>query len=405
MSEKEMSFADRVRKRAETHNSSSGNYLNLPSKVDWFKPEDGQMKFDILPYIVSDKNNPEKVPVGQPWYERTFFIHTNVGAGDKRMLCPKSVGKPCPICEKLGEMQADTDADEKIMKALKPKQRQLFNVLHKGSIKLWDFSYHNFGKQLEKEIKDGDESLCNFATLKSGKTLKVRFTETTMGKNKFFEADRIDFLDREEPLSKELMEEVHDLDTLLVAPTYEELQAEFLELDAPDADETETPAKKKPAADDEDEPKPKKKPAAADDDLDYGPSKKKPAADEDEPEPAPKKKPAAEEAPEPEVGDRVKWEYKGEEHTGTVKKLMGEGAIRVVDDENSDLVKVVDAGDYEILPAKKKPAADEDEPAPSKRRNPPPDDDADTPPKKKPAADEDKWPDDEDEPKPSRRTK
>ena len=60
--------------------SNSYGYLSLPSGVSVFKPEKGIAKFDIIPYLVTDKKHMDRddddvvaVP-GEAWYRKPFKI-------------------------------------------------------------------------------------------------------------------------------------------------------------------------------------------------------------------------------------------------------------------------------------------------------------------------------------------
>lgn len=252
------SMADRARERASERETTGGSgYLNVPKGTSFFQPKKGKYKIDIIPYIVSTDNHPEGVEAGDPWYRRILHVHYGIGAEDKAYLCLKTIGKRCPICDQRAKLMKDANADDEILKALKPKERDLFQVIDldnedKG-IQLWEFSYHLFGKLLEKEIResDEDEGLAGFADLEGGKTLHIRFSEKTLGKNKFLEVDRIDFKDRDD-YDEDVLENALDLDEIINVLDYDKLEAIYFE-----QDEEEAPKKSKKK--DDDEPKNKKK--------------------------------------------------------------------------------------------------------------------------------------------------
>ena len=225
------SMRDRVRHRAETHRYTGGlDTLALPEGVDFYKPEKGTEEFDIIPYRVSADNHPE-VKIGELWYERTYLSHRNVGPEDKFLVCPRTINKRCPICEEYQKLKRDPDADEDVVAGLKPKERELFNIVlkeGKGEIKILDISVHLFGRKLEAEILEGDESNSSFAELEGGKTIKVRWEQKTMGTNKFLEAGRIDFEDRDD-IDEEALEAVVDLDKAMKIMSYEEIEKIFQE--------------------------------------------------------------------------------------------------------------------------------------------------------------------------------
>ena len=225
----QQSMRDRVRARAEKHKNQGGmDTLNLSEGVELYKAEKGTAEFDVIPYVVSVDTHPE-VKKGEVWYERTYLAHRNIGPEEKAIVCPRTVGKRCPICEEYQRLNKDPDADEDMVKGLKAKERELFNVVMKdgdGAIMVMDISVHLFGLLLEQEILEGEDSNASFAELKGGKTLKVRWEPKTMGKNKFVEAARIDFEDRDD-FGKEVLEAAVDLDKILKIMSYEEIEEIF----------------------------------------------------------------------------------------------------------------------------------------------------------------------------------
>ena len=301
------SMKDRFKKRAK-EGAQKGFSVNLPEDVKRFTPKKGTYKLDVIPYTVSARRHPDGVAAGEQWCRRPFLIHYGIGVDNKPQICPRTVGKPCPICEYYEREKKRPGADEEAIKEIRAKARELYNVIdldnEDDGVQVFEMSYHLFGKLLEGEINEADDDeIAGFAELKGGKTLKVRFSEATMGKNKFLEATRIDFLDRDD-YKKSILDDVVDLDSVFNVLPYEELEAVFLEDEGvgmvtgdDDGEEDEAPKSKKKSHkaddddDDDDAPKAKKKskpkPADDDDDEDEAPKpkkKSKPKDDDDEDE-------------------------------------------------------------------------------------------------------------------------
>lgn len=264
------SMRDRIRQRAKERQAHQGGLstLTLPEGVDLYKPEKGPVEFDILPYRISVDNHPD-VKKGDLWYRRIYYAHRNVGPEEKFLICPRTVGKRCPICEEYQKLKKDPNADEEMVDGLRAKERELFNVVMKdgdGSVMVLDISTFLFGKLLEKEINEGDEANAAFPDLSGGKTLKVRWEAKSMGTNKFVEAGRIDFLDRED-IDESALDAVVDLDKAMKILSYEEIEKIFQagddevpekEAEEPAEEEEERPAKRvigkaKPAPEPEEE--------------------------------------------------------------------------------------------------------------------------------------------------------
>jgi len=237
------SMRDRVRKNsAEAPKRGQGGSLNLPDGVEWFE-EKKRIKIDILPYEVSVPNHPDGVEPGELWYKMPYKIHFNIGSDNSAFVCPGTFRKKCPICEYRAQLARKADADEDILAALKPKDRVLYNVISRQrdddpDIRVWDISYYNFQEMLDEEIAEGDEENAAFPDLEGGKTLRVRFSQETFKKGKFFRASRIDFDDRDD-YDESILDEVVPLDAELNVLPYKELEKRFLELDEGDEDEQE----------------------------------------------------------------------------------------------------------------------------------------------------------------------
>lgn len=230
---------------------SSGT-VNLPKDMDFFKVVKGKNKFDILPFI--NKN-------GDPAYKQEILMHYGVGPEEKGVICPKTVGKRCPICEQFAKLKNDPDADEKAVKALKPKERTLFNIVNKGEgaaegVMVLEIARYNFTRVLLEELNTtDDESNLDFFDLENGKTLVVRFSETAMGSGKpFLEATRIDFYDRRQAYKPSILKDVVKLDEALTILPYDDIVKLMNGADDEDEDAGEKKAsKKKPSRDEEDD--------------------------------------------------------------------------------------------------------------------------------------------------------
>ena len=306
------SMRDRFKKRAK-EGAQKGFSVSLPENVKRFAPKKGTYKLDVIPYTVSAKKHPDGVAAGELWCRRPFLIHYGVGVDNKPQVCPRTIGKPCPICEYYERERKRPGADEDALKEIRAKARELYNVIDLGNedegIQVLEMSYHLFGKLLENEINEADDDeVAGFAELKGGKTLKVRFSESSMGTNKFLEATRIDFLDRDD-YKKSILDDVVDLDTVFNILPYEELEAVFLEdegagMAADDDDEPKSKSKKKSYKDDDDDddeaPKTKKRSKSDDDDDDEKPksrrSSKKEEPEDDDDDEAPKSRRSAKKA-------------------------------------------------------------------------------------------------------------
>ncbi len=248
--------------------------LTIPDGVDIWQPKKGSHRIDIVPFAVG-KGNPYAAE-GELYYERTYYIHRGVGPNNDSYIClAKTFDKPCPICEYRAKRAADPDADDKELKDLKPKERQLWLVHDRsdeGKVKLWEFSHFLFGELLDMQRRDAEDDerhVAEFDDPDGGSQLKVSFEEKAFDGNSFLKAYNIDFRERKDGLPDGLLDHGICLDDLLKEVSYDRLKAIFHqeeESNEPDDGEPEEKPKRK-----------KSPPVEDDDDKEEGPKKKKTA--------------------------------------------------------------------------------------------------------------------------------
>lgn len=243
---------DRQRKEA-----SGYGYLTLPDNIKVFKPDGGTDYFDIIPYVVKSKHHPDANPdipdsalPGEWWYKRPYWVHRDVGVDGETIVCPKSVGERCPICDyRDDELKKGTDWED--LKELKAKLRNLYVVVpinhkeFKEEMHIMDYSQYLFQNQLNAELEERGEEDWNFPSPDEGKTLRVRWTEKAFGDNSFYEAGRIDFEDRDQQYDEQWVEDAPCLDDMLDVYSYKKLSAMLHGLDEDDV-VTETASEPEP---------------------------------------------------------------------------------------------------------------------------------------------------------------
>lgn len=290
----------------ESASKGSNSCIVLPKgkRAEFFPLKKGIYKIDILPYLVG-KGNPF-AKEGSYHFERTYYYHAQVGAGKDMVVClRKTIGKPCPICDYRAKASQDEDADEKLLKSLLPKARQVFNIIDLGNpdagVKLMDVSPYNFGELLDQKLStaEEDDEYEKFFHL-DGLTLRIGVKEETFSNTKFGRCKDIEFRVRQEPYEEDILDQVFCLDSILNILPYKELQEKFLEAGPADDSKkksTKGKAKGRPADDDDedddddDEPVKKKgkKPVDDDDEDDDDDDLVDDDDDDDDDEPAPKK--------------------------------------------------------------------------------------------------------------------
>jgi len=230
--------------------------LNLPEgwSGGFYQPKAGIRRLEVVPYTVGVGN--PFCDEGLLYWERTYYAHPRIGANENSYICPaKTTGGKCPICDHRATLAQDPNADDDLVKSLRPKWRQLLFVVDhdeadKG-VQLWDVSFYLFGQRLKKEMDaaDEDENLETFFDpSEEGYTLKVGFEEKSFGGNKFVSGETVRPMRRKEPLRDEWLEQVFDLDAVLKIEPYEKLHGIFHQIEGPAEepnDQTKPPKKDK----------------------------------------------------------------------------------------------------------------------------------------------------------------
>ncbi len=227
-------------------------YLELPSEMKRFVPEkETTLAIDFLPYTVSVENHPDGIPVGETWYTRPFMIHRNVGPNEEKVVCPRSIGEPCPICEKARKMSRDPNVDPQTIKGLWPSERALYNIVlpddKNPEVMIFDSSTYLFGTKLEREIGRDIDKNADFYEAKGGMTAECSFLHEKKAGFENFPLDRVDFVEREDYGDDDL-EGVVDLDKALKVLSYDDLNALFNGAGTIDDDDDEDVEEEAPAS-------------------------------------------------------------------------------------------------------------------------------------------------------------
>jgi len=224
---------EQVRKNAEEGGKKKTAWFRLPEGVEEWKPDKaGQYLLDHLPYEVTDKRHPDGIDPGFLWYKRPFLVHHGVGVNNDSIVCPVSIGKPCPLCEHRNSLSWDDDED--LMRALGPQKFVAYNIRNPDEqgmvVSIFAYSRGKYADILEKELEEGDdENLYFFEVTDEGRTIKVRFSNESFEGHKYLQATRIDFRKREPMDEDEVLDAVVNLDDFLIVMEYDELKQLFLQ--------------------------------------------------------------------------------------------------------------------------------------------------------------------------------
>lgn len=237
----------KVRDRAQNREKGKGGgtKYNFDKEVDYFNPSKGTTILSIIPYEITVDNNPD-MDKGELWYKRKIFVHYGIGVEEISIICPKTIGKRCPICEARAALIKDSyDDNETQIKQLRPSQREIFNVVDmdddEDEILFWEIAYSNFGELLDEELEESEdgEPILGIADLDNRPVLNVRFKKAKFDGNKYLKASKVD-ADEGDDLNESILKEVVDLDRCLKIMDYKTLERVFLELDDANYEEDET---------------------------------------------------------------------------------------------------------------------------------------------------------------------
>ncbi len=318
-------FASNVADSSRENKNRASSHLKLPHGIPLFKEEGGmRVSLDFLPYKVTDPKHPdrkdetERAVVGSLWYRRPYRLHRNIGVNNEGVVCPGSIGKKCPICE-VRKRLVSRDAEKEDIDAVKSSLRMIYCVIPKGHkdyeeiLHIWDMSSFLFQDMLDDEMGEDPDGRGIFPDPEEGLTLRIRFSEEKMGKNKFGKASRIDFVEREEKYTEKTLNKVPNLDDILLILSYDQIKEKFME----EGEEETTSKHKHHDDDDDDEPiRPKRKMKEEEEDDDEEPVRPKRRVkeeDDDDEKPARPKRKVVEEEEEEEKPRRKKAVQEDEE--------------------------------------------------------------------------------------------
>lgn len=355
-------------------------YLKVPANIKPFRvEEDKEYTLDFIPYQVGKGN--KRADEGEWHWELEFNVHGQIGAGNKSYAClARDKNQPCAPCIYRDKLRNDPGADEKTIKALWPKSRQLFYVVDvndpKKEVMYWDVSTNVFGKFLKAALDRKNGKYDAFMSLTEGFSVQIGTVSKPMGGGKTFaECSSVTFVKRDEQYEEDFADKLPSLESFLVYLSPKEMEELFYQTHQEEEDkepeDDDTGVDEEDEDEDEDEPAPKKKPSKKvepeedDDEQDDD----EPEEDEDEPTPkkgAKKKMPTADEY-EIEVGMVVNHPDHGQCDVTAISKDRTAVYIEDEDGERHSVgpeeLEIVEEEEDEPTPKKgaKKPPVDEDE--------------------------------------------
>lgn len=425
--QREIKYADAKQIAEKQQAGFTPVYVKLPKGIKSFSfKKEGIYRLRVFPFPAG-KGNP-MADEGFYTYERTIFVHQGLGIdGKQKHACAMRVfGNKCAVHDSANELKNSGASAELVKELEKTSKRQLMVVVDlddlkdkkrgitKDDLQVYEGPYHfGLGELIDNKIDASREGspYRNFYHMKGGQELSVKVGKTAFksegkeGKEGFsgtFNKPINLEMEPGEDLDAELLEFVPCLDECVQETPYKKLK----DLVTNPHDEDEGDDDKE---DDEDQKEGgRKKPSTKDDnddepDYDGTPPKKpvsmKPSKDDDDDDDEPEEKEDVQTRTKTglKLGDFVT--YKGVEYE--IKKISPDGTSLVLEDEDEDIVKAVDAKKVTKVPSKDDEPDDDDDPPPVKKpsasKKPSKDDDNDEDDNPLSEDDSDLEPDDDDD--------
>lgn len=251
-------YDDLEQRTKENYNTRKGERHPGVFKPDevfpmWFAAK-GEHRVNIIPYRAGP-NDPD-LEEGRWQYVLIVYIHRNVGPRDLQFICMEATyHKPCSICVEANRIRKKGPPDgkraeqeyEDQLSALKPSRRNVYNIecldsdeeMDKG-IQVWEIAHWFMEQPLQDQAKIPKSEGGGYTIFSNPKTGKTVFFERTGEGFKSTKYTGHRFLNRREPIPKEVMEQALTLDELVHIPTFEEVKDAFWdEGGVPDADRSE----------------------------------------------------------------------------------------------------------------------------------------------------------------------
>lgn len=236
---------EEARQRHQNTGSGGIPWLNLPEGIELLKPEEDRNLFSVVPWNTTREHSLEKPPVkpGNLWWRVRAKVHKRVGPNQSDVVCLKTWGKKCPICEERDDLFSNKKKEE--AKTLNASNQNVFLIqTGKGELKAVVISDFAFMNQLKADTRvaenRGFSEVQSFYWPTDGYSMECWFSKKSFtvpdGKSgDFLNCTRVDFVQRED-LSPGILKKADaaKLDSCLVQLSYKEVYNLFFGVDDDD---------------------------------------------------------------------------------------------------------------------------------------------------------------------------
>jgi hypothetical protein len=218
---------------------------NMDIKVLKYKENLQTTSLDIVPFKIGGKHHPDvasgEAEIGDEDYILDIKVHRSIGPKKTNLICPRTYGKSCPICDYLDSIKNVHGWDSAEFTAVKKynaQRKAVYFVVDPNSsekkIQLFESSYANFQKELlEQAQADGAEEgldIIPFAEWPKGCTIKFRVNMVKNGGSPFPypEYKNFKFVARKgTEYPKDFLDDVPSLDELMIIHSHDDIEAMF----------------------------------------------------------------------------------------------------------------------------------------------------------------------------------
>jgi len=200
-----------------------------------WKCKEGEHIIDIIPFLAG--SNHHQVKEGEPTYLLDIWVHQKVGMNENDCVClARNYNEPCPVCEYLNSRRLEKDLTaeaEESLEALNPKRRCLYNIVCYDStreedrgVQLWEVAHFLFEKKILSVARNPrGGGFVPFSSPDNGMSIYFEREGSGMSNTQYLGHK---FIDRQVPVSDEILEQAYTLDDLVNKLSYEELKEELL---------------------------------------------------------------------------------------------------------------------------------------------------------------------------------
>jgi hypothetical protein len=200
-----------------------------------WKCKEGEHIIDIIPFLAGSMHH--QVAEGEPTYLLDIWVHQKVGMDENDVVClARNYNEPCPICEFINAQRLKKDLDEEgeaALKALNPKRRCLYNIICYDStreqdrgVQLWEVAHFLFEKKILSVARNPrGGGFVPFSSPDNGRSIYFEREGSGITNTQYLGHK---FIERQDRIPDEILEDAYILDELIIKLTYEELKEALL---------------------------------------------------------------------------------------------------------------------------------------------------------------------------------